>query len=545
MIKLFKKYPILSIIVFTLVMLLPNLNVIDVSIMEARNFITAREMVDDGNWLLTTMNGEPRYEKPPLPTWLTAISGMLFGLKSTFALRLPAILFIMVIGIYIFKISKIATEDISLSTRNAFIALTSFYIIGITIEAPWDIFTHGFMCIAIYHLFSVFKKEKNYWKHSLLAGCFLGLSFLCKGPISMYALMLPFLLAYGFTFKYKQVKAKAFSFVSILILTFAIGAWWYLYVRFQDPATFNAITQKETSNWSSYNIRPFYYYWSFFVQSGLWTIPAFISLLYPYLKSRVSYLKVYQFSILWTLFAVVLLSIIPEKKSRYLMPVLIPLAINIGFYVDYLIKHFKSMTDKKETIPVYFNFGLIAFIGIAFPILSYVFLKDTISNHLFSYILASVVLFSIGVFILLYLKKKDMSKVFSLTVLFFACVIITALPLTKGFTNEKYNPITGLKAEVKKQGINMYGENYISPEMLWYYGEKIPFISFHDGLDNLPDDDKFGLLTKETFNEKTLTKLEGIYNIKEITTYNINRFPEDSKQYNDRLLNVYYIFERK
>ena len=545
MIKLFKKYPILSIIVFTLVMLLPNLNVIDVSIMEARNFITAREMVDDGNWLLTTMNGEPRYEKPPLPTWLTAISGMLFGLKSTFALRLPAILFIMVIGIYIFKISKIATEDISLSTRNAFIALTSFYIIGITIEAPWDIFTHGFMCIAIYHLFSVFKKEKNYWKHSLLAGCFLGLSFLCKGPISMYALMLPFLLAYGFTFKYKQVKAKAFSFVSILILTFAIGAWWYLYVRFQDPATFNAITQKETSNWSSYNIRPFYYYWSFFVQSGLWTIPAFISLLYPYLKSRVSYLKVYQFSILWTLFAVVLLSIIPEKKSRYLMPVLIPLAINIGFYVDYLIKHFKNMTDKKETIPVYFNFGLIAFIGIAFPILSYVFLKDTISNHLFSYILASVVLFSIGVFILLYLKKKDMSKVFSLTVLFFACVIITALPLTKGFTNEKYNPITGLKAEVKKQGINMYGENYISPEMLWYYGEKIPFISFHDGLDNLPDDDKFGLLTKETFNEKTLTKLEGIYNIKEITTYNINRFPEDSKQYNDRLLNVYYIFERK
>ncbi|PWK18661.1 ArnT family glycosyltransferase [Xanthomarina spongicola] len=545
MIKLFKKYPILSIIVFTLVMLLPNLNVIDVSIMEARNFITAREMVDDGNWLLTTMNGEPRYEKPPLPTWLTAISGMLFGLKSTFALRLPAILFIMVIGIYIFKISKIATEDISLSTRNAFIALTSFYIIGITIEAPWDIFTHGFMCIAIYHLFSVFKKEKNYWKHSLLAGCFLGLSFLCKGPISMYALMLPFLLAYGFTFKYKQVKAKAFSFVSILILTFAIGAWWYLYVRFQDPATFNAITQKETSNWSSYNIRPFYYYWSFFVQSGLWTIPAFISLLYPYLKSRVSYLKVYQFSILWTLFAVVLLSIIPEKKSRYLMPVLIPLAINIGFYVDYLIKHFKNMTDKKETIPVYFNFGLIAFIGIAFPILSYVFLKDTISNHLFSYILASVVLFSIGVFILLYLKKKDMSKVFSLTVLFFACVIITALPLTKGFTNEKYNPITGLKAEVKKQGINMYGENYISPEMLWYYGEKIPFISFHDGLDNLPDDDKFGLLTKETFNEKTLTKLEGIYYIKEITTYNINRFPEDSKQYNDRLLNVYYIFERK
>lgn len=526
-------------------MLLPNLNVIDVSIMEARNFITAREMVNDGNWLLTTMNGEPRYEKPPLPTWLTAVSGMIFGLKSTFALRLPAILFIMLIGIYIFKISKLATEDISLSTRNAFIALTSFYIIGITIEAPWDIFTHGFMCVAIYHLFQIFTKEKNYWKHSLLAGCFLGLSFLCKGPVSMYALMLPFLLAYGFTFKFKHVKAKAFSFVSIIILTLIIGGWWYLYVRFQDPATFNAITEKETSNWSSYNIRPFYYYWSFFIQSGLWTIPAFISLLYPYLKSRVSHLKAYQFSILWTLFAVVLLSIIPEKKSRYLMPVLIPLAINIGFYIDYLVKHFKNMTDKKETIPVYFNFGLIAFIGLAFPVLGYVFLKDTISNHLVSYILASIVLFSIGVLILLYLKRKDMSLVFNMTILFFAGTLLTVIPLSKGITNDAYNSISNLKSEVEAQGFNVYGENYISPEMLWYYGEKIPFISFHEDLDKLPKDNKFGLLTKESLDEKTLIKLQSEFKIEKVRTYNLNRVSENAKQYNDRLLNVYYIFERK
>lgn len=97
MIKLIKRHPVISICLFTAFMLLPNLKVLDVSIMEARNFITAREMVQDGNWLLTTMNGEPRYEKPPLPTWLTAVSGLLFGIKSTFALRLPAILFIMIL----------------------------------------------------------------------------------------------------------------------------------------------------------------------------------------------------------------------------------------------------------------------------------------------------------------------------------------------------------------------------------------------------------------------------------------------------------------
>ncbi|TYA60442.1 ArnT family glycosyltransferase [Formosa maritima] len=545
MIKLFKEYPILSICVFSLIMLLPNLNVIDVSIMEARNFITAREMVQDGNWLLTTINGEPRYQKPPLPTWLTAFSGMLFGLKSIYALRLPAILFVVLIGVFIFKISKITTDDISLSSRNAFIALTSFYIIGITIEAPWDIFTHGFMCVAIYHLILVFNKEKNYWKHTLLAGIFIGFSILCKGPISIYALLLPFLIAYGFTFKYKHVRAKAFSFVSILILALIIGGWWYLYVRFQDPETFNAITERETSNWSSYNVRPFYYYWSFFVQSGLWTIPAFISLLYPYLKSRVSYLKVYQFSLLWTLFAVVLLSIIPEKKSRYLMPVLIPLAINIGFYIDYLIKYFKTMTNKKETIPVYFNFGLIACLGLVFPILGYVFLKDNISSHLLIFILASMTLLIIGVSIIFSLKKGNMVRVFNLTVLFFAAVIITALPLTRGLISDSYNPISNLKADMEKQGIPIYAERYVSPEMLWYYGGKIPFISFDEGVESLPKVSKFGILTKNTLEENTLNSLEVTYNIEKITTYNLNRVSEDSNQYKDRLLNVYYIFERK
>ena len=29
-------------------------------------------MVSEGNWLIPTMNGELRLEKPPLPTWIAA-----------------------------------------------------------------------------------------------------------------------------------------------------------------------------------------------------------------------------------------------------------------------------------------------------------------------------------------------------------------------------------------------------------------------------------------------------------------------------------------
>jgi len=80
MIKTIEKYPILTLFILVAIILLPALNKFRVPIMEARNFITAREMITDGNWILTTMNGGPRYEKPPLPTWITAVFGLLFGI---------------------------------------------------------------------------------------------------------------------------------------------------------------------------------------------------------------------------------------------------------------------------------------------------------------------------------------------------------------------------------------------------------------------------------------------------------------------------------
>jgi len=153
--------PILAIIIIVLIMLCINIDVLDISIMEARNFITAREMIDDGNWLLTTMNGEARYQKPPLPTWLTAISGLIFGIKSVLALRFPAILMVIVTGIASYLLSNKLLKNNSQSLINALITVTSFYVIGIIIEAPWDIFTLWFYASSYTTSVSVFLEKQK------------------------------------------------------------------------------------------------------------------------------------------------------------------------------------------------------------------------------------------------------------------------------------------------------------------------------------------------------------------------------------------------
>jgi len=544
MFKHLENNPRLTIVLVVLLMLCANIDTIDVTIMEARNFITAREMVTDGNWLLTTLNGEPRYQKPPLPTWLAAISALIFGMKNLLALRFPGIIMIIVTGIYSYVLSNTLLRNSAHSLINALITVTSFYVVGIIIEAPWDIFTHGFMLIAIFHLFHLFEKPKLYWQHTILAGIFIGVSFMCKGPVSFYVLLLPFLIGYGIVYKYRNFRAKIFSVFSILILVSIVGGWWYLYIRFEDPESFLTIASKETGNWSNYNTRPFYYYWSFFTQSGIWAIPAFISLLYPYLKSRVSNLKAYKLSLLWTIIAVVLLSLIPEKKPRYLMPVLIPLAINIGFYIEYLIRTFKDLDKRKETFPVYFNFGLIAIIGIAFPFLGFKFGSQLTETLLIWFILASALLFPIGVLIIIHLKRKNIKNVFYLCVAFAIGGFITVLPLSKIQVQPGFKSVSDLKEESEKENLKVYSLGYVSPELIWHFGDKIPQIKVNDSTYHFPEADKFGVLARNS-NPTEFLSLKEKYTILHRDTYDLNRPNPDKKGYKDRLVNYYYVLTKK
>jgi len=532
---------ILSVII--LLMLGFNLDVIPVSIMEARNFITAREMITDNNWLLTTMNGEPRYQKPPLPSWICAAFGLVFGINNTIALRFPALIFIVITSYYSNLIAREITKNSAQGFNTALISISSLYIIVIAFEAPSDIFTHGFMLMGIYQLLLLFRTQSKFVKRGVFAGIFIGCSILSKGPVSFYVLLLPFFIAYGFSFKYEFSKKLVLSFLGCLILAIAIGGSWYAYVRLEDAETFIQIAEKETGNWTSYNIRPFYYYWSFFVQSGLWTIPAFVGLLYPYLKTRVSNLRAYKFSLFWTLIAVILLSVIPEKKSRYLMPVLIPLAINTGFYIEYLISQFKRITKKAELVPVYTHFILIAVIAIAVPFGVYFAIGQNIDNYLFNAILLGTAAAILGIWMLFKLKQKDLRTLFYLNVLFFMMLLSLGLPLLNTFKSQNFNSPRDLLLFAETNQIEIYRFGSISPEMIYEYGDKLKSIQTDKGV-KLPKQEQFGLLTTDSRINK-ISDFINQYEIKKIETFDLNISEESAKSHKDRLQNSFYILRKK
>lgn len=533
------KYPLLLLAV-SLTLLLPHLDIIYVNIMEARNFITAREMVSNDNWLLTTINNLPRYEKPPLPTWLTALAGILFGFDSLFGLRLPVVFATVFLVLMSYKFSKNLGLNQKQSFHNGLLLITSFYIFFGGRDNQWDMYTHSFMMASLYFLWKLLQEDSTKAKNAILSGLFFGFSFLSKGPISLYALFLPFLIAYGFTYGFK-VRSRWHYGILALGLGIAMGLSWPLYVRFADPESFLETTTREASRWASYNTRPFFYYWSFFTQSGIWTIPSLIALLYPYMKTRVTNLKAYRFTLFWTLASVILLSLIPEKKSRYLLPVLIPMALNTGFYIEYLFEKFKTLT-KNEKRMAYFAFGLIGIIAVVLPFILPFVLK-TLNGFWLWYILVATASLVCGIIIIRSLLKNNFGKVFYSSIAFQICIMVFGLPLIGAFLgNPDYYSPQKLHAVKAKERIKIYDLQNYCPEMIWEYGEPIPLL-INNGKVKIPKENRFGLLVniddttrlRETFKD---------YKIEKLLTVDMNPVPKSKKSHKKRLERDFYIVSR-
>ncbi|WP_294664576.1 glycosyltransferase family 39 protein, partial [uncultured Fusobacterium sp.] len=199
-----RKY-ILIIFFLSILSFFSNLWVKSADLMEARNFITAREMVQSGNWMIPTLNGSLRFEKPPLPTWITA--GMMKIFHNTtdeYLLRIPVAVISVILIFLIYYLIKLFTEKSFYSFITSFVALSTFMIIKTGNENSWDIYSYVFAFGAVVFLVSGMKKEKTV--DFIISGIFLAASVLSKGPVALYGIILPFFIAYGYIYGMEKYK---------------------------------------------------------------------------------------------------------------------------------------------------------------------------------------------------------------------------------------------------------------------------------------------------------------------------------------------------
>jgi len=441
-----------------------NNQVIPGDLMESRNLATAQEMVSQGNYLIPTMNGELRLEKPPLPTWIAAGIEKIIPdnlIVQRYAAGISAT--IMVFFLYFLVVRLTRKREIGLIAGLILASCYNVIMMGRT--ATWDIYCHSFMLGAIYFMVAAFEEKGPQWWRFLLSGLFMGLSFLSKGPVSFYALLLSFLIAYIIVYR-PSVKGKGLPLALMIVTCILVSSWWNLYIlAFHKEVAF-AVAGKESSSWLNHNVRPFYYYWQFPAEAGIWAVLWVTSLIWYFLKKDTANRREYLFSIIWTFASLILLSIIPEKKTRYLLPMLIPGAMNIAFYIYYCAKSLRSLSGATKTV-FRVNTSIIALILFALPagLYFYFYKSDLISIPLM--ILISAISIVMGVYMLLFTFNKKRIEVMKAFYLIIGVMILVEalclVPVGKIFINDERHSIRAIRDIENIKDLDFY---YIETEPL-------------------------------------------------------------------------------
>lgn len=298
---------------------------------------TAREMLQNSDFISPRIFGEYWYDKPPLYYWLVAFCQSLFGF-SEFAARLPAAVMACATSVLLYvSTTKIFSEKAGFWSAIILTTCVEFFYMGKA--AVTDSTLLFFMTAAILSF-----AHKKYW---LMYFC-MALGTLTKGPIGIVfpgAIIFIYLLIMG-----QLREILRMHVVRGLLLYFLIASPWYyaMYtlhgMEFINTFLgFHNLTRFTTPEHAA-RVTFWYYLPVLFLGSFPWT-----GMLFPALKASISDSRIDDMRNLllyhvWWLFVFIFFTICKTKLVSYLLPVFPPLAVIIGWNISRMLAKLRHNT---------------------------------------------------------------------------------------------------------------------------------------------------------------------------------------------------------
>ena len=483
-----------------------NLGLRPATLMEARNFITAREMVESGNYLVTTLNGNLRFEKPPLPTYFTAFIMKITGnVQDEWVLRIPVAVVGVITILMVYFLVKELTKNSRLSFLSGFVAVTTFMIIKIGNENSWDFYTYAFALGGV--LFFVRGLKRDGLVNFLISGVFVGLSFMSKGPVGIYGLMLPFFIGHIFVYGIEEYKRNYKKIILMIVASIVVGGlWWFLiYLEYGDALL--QVVKKEERTWSNSHVKSIFYYLDYFIYMGVWIVFSLATYKRDWV-ARISEDKKYsRFVFIWQVLVIIALSVIKMKKKRYGIPIFMVSVLGVGEIMYYLYNTTLEKLNKGERylVNIHKIFLGILWIG-TFGVIGFGALKGIISMYVaFVYVIVEILIFVV------YKKDNSLKNLIIVSgILFLFVNISSGKILTKGYVKKRVeiaNTINMRELHNNPPKYEIYSTNF-GIEDVWRVGKIIKEYKKGDILldemlfFNAPTDEvleKYKVVSKKTY----------------------------------------------
>ncbi|HEY2250069.1 MAG TPA: glycosyltransferase family 39 protein [Planctomycetaceae bacterium] len=148
---------------------------------ESRRGLIAREMLESGDWIVPTCQGEPLFSRPPLQNWLIAALAIVRGDVDAVALRLPSDVALLLTVLLIYGYSRTFLSKLgSLTAGLAYASMGQVLELGRMGETD-ALFTF-FICGSLIGWHLCFMRFGPCYRTWCLGYLFVALGMLTKGP---------------------------------------------------------------------------------------------------------------------------------------------------------------------------------------------------------------------------------------------------------------------------------------------------------------------------------------------------------------------------
>lgn len=365
--------------VFLLLVLISNRGIINYLLplmdkTEARYAEIARIMVETNNWILLQIDYDiPFWAKPPLSTWLSAISIKAFGLYE-FYIRLPYLITSVVIILFISRYDKIENKIFFL-TPLILLLMPEFYLHAGVVSTD-TMLNFSIVLVMLSFWEAISKESAPKWWYLFFIG--IGLGLLSKGPIILMLTIPPIFLWFLINSEELQ-KLKKVPILIGLSLTFFISSPWYYLTELKSPGFIEYFIFGEhfrrffDSGWKGdlYGFakqQPLGIIWLFSIMAIFpWSL-LIISRFRKIIKEA-SKNKWICFLLCWMLFTPVFFTFSSSLIHTYTLPIAVPAAL--------LITHIWSDLKFKR---YYLSISVLLYLAIL-PVFYFGLIDKTIQNN--------------------------------------------------------------------------------------------------------------------------------------------------------------------
>ena len=433
---------------------------------EGRYTEIPRQMVETGDYVTPRLNGVKYFEKPPLIPWLTTLSLKIFDVNewgvNEWALRFWPALFAYLGCLATFLYGQrfwgrkvgIASSLI-LASNLLYYAHSRILILDMPVAALISCGLFAFHA-------AVFEAQKTR-QYALLMVFFVAsaLASLTKGLIGI---VLPGCVILIWVFLHKRYDALKLAFHPVgLLLFFCITLPWHILASFETKEFFEFYVIHEQFlrflTTAHARVQPVWFFipvlflglfpWVGFLYTGF-------KQAYSHIKSKQDENNAFSFLLIWFGFILLFFSLSKSKLIPYIVPVIPPLSIIMGYSIVNLLFARDSLAEKGDSIdashikpykiPVMTFLALTGALAIGVPIA--LFVRDQLGNmNIVPYAFLTVVAALLGLVSVAYFYVKKRIKAVVAGMFFTALCMF--LPLNKAWVHVEGRSLYGVIQTMK------------------------------------------------------------------------------------------------